>query len=145
MNDYSDSQNPDQDTTPIFPKVKMTSQPLQQQAAASVIANMSSGASELARSELNLLSKLIGTDVSGQSNSQGTFKLNIVNPSPEDSKEKKESEPIADDFSGPLKIDMKGSGRRRDHHLEQIVGEMTVEEQNADNDEDLLALMDKAL
>ena len=50
-----------------------------------------------------------------------------------------------------LQFDMKGTGRKRDVHLEKIVDDFSLEssknpksEENQEDEDDLLALMDKA-
>ena len=45
---------------------------------------------------------------------------------------------------GTLEFDMKAKGRKRDEHIDKIVGELNINENEEDEEDDLLALMDKA-
>ena len=92
----------------------------------------------LAKEELNLLAKLIGTETSS---SVKEFKLNLFEGERLDEDEFSGS-PQLQDESKHVSIDLK-SGRRRGD-LDKIISEMTVEAGDEEED-DLLALMDKAL
>ena len=98
---------------------------------------------ELAREELNLLAKLIGTETDARR--RDTFRLNLFDG---DLGEEEEEEggsqhlapgPAADGQT--LSIDLK-TGRSRGE-LDRIISEMTVDEAD-EEEEDILALMDKA-
>lgn len=93
--------------------------------------------SSLAKEELNLLARLIGTDTSS---SVKEFKLNLFEGERMD-EDDSSSPPILDE-SKHVSIDLK-SGRTRGD-LEKIIDEMTVDVKE-EEDEDLLALMDKAI
>ena len=94
--------------------------------------------SSLAKEELNLLARLIGTDTSS---SVKEFKLNLFEGERMDEDDSSSSPPILDE-SKHVSIDLK-SGRTRGD-LEKIIDEMTVDVKE-EEDEDLLALMDKAI
>ena len=47
-------------------------------------------------------------------------------------------------MQGAIQFDMKGAGRIRDEHIEKLVGELNIEDDEEPDDDDLLALMDKA-
>ena len=96
------------------------------------------GGGELAREELNLLAKLIGTETDLKR--RETFRLNLFDGEiGEEEEEEGEECPSSEDRT--VRIDLK-TGRGRGE-LERIITEMTVEEQEGE-EEDLLALMDKA-
>ena len=75
----------------------------------------------------------------------------LIHKSRSSSKDNDNKEDASDKYisDNALEFDMKGSGRKRDIHLEKIAGELSLEPnpskkgQNEDED-DLLALMDKA-
>ena len=70
-----------------------------------------------------------------------------MNKTDDDPKDDAKSEANADAQVDALEFDMKGTARKRDNLLNKIAGDM--EQNNASNediaDDDLLALMDKAL
>ena len=71
--DESELLTPDVDEK-LFPKVKMSPSVSDLMSANS----LPTGSSDLARDELNLLAKLIGTDViADQQGSKGTFRINL--------------------------------------------------------------------
>ena len=95
---------------------------------------------ELAKEELNLLAKLIGTKT--ELSKKDVFRLNMFDLDTEEeplmAAEKHSSDADADNT---LNISLNSSQTR--HDLEKIISEMTVTEDN-DEDDDLLALMDQA-
>ena len=94
-------------------------------------------ARELAREELNLLAKLIGTETDARR--RDTFRLNLFDGDLAEEEDEEQHLPAADDQT--LSIDLK-TGRSRGE-LDRIISEMTVDEAD-EEEEDLLALMDKA-
>ena len=94
---------------------------------------------ELAKEELNLLAKLIGTETDARR--RDTFRLNIFDGDHGDEEVDDGDHKQAGGEDKTLSIDLK-TGRSRGE-LDRIISEMTVEEA-AEEDEDILALMDKA-
>ena len=94
---------------------------------------------ELAKEELNLLAKLIGTETDARR--RDTFRLNIFDGDHGDEEVDDGDHKQAAGEDKTLSIDLK-TGRSRGE-LDRIISEMTVEEA-AEEDEDILALMDKA-
>ena len=94
---------------------------------------------ELAKEELNLLAKLIGTETDARR--RDTFRLNIFDGDHGDEEVDDGDHKQAGGEDTTLSIDLK-TGRSRGE-LDRIISEMTVEEA-AEEDEDILALMDKA-
>ena len=94
---------------------------------------------ELAKEELNLLAKLIGTETDARR--RDTFRLNIFDGDHGDEEVDDGDHKQAGGEDKTLSIDLK-MGRSRGE-LDRIISEMTVEEA-AEEDEDILALMDKA-
>ena len=94
---------------------------------------------ELAKEELNLLAKLIGTETDARR--RDTFRLNIFDGDHGDEEVDDGDHRQAGGEDKTLSIDLK-TGRSRGE-LDRIISEMTVEEA-AEEDEDILALMDKA-
>ena len=96
---------------------------------------------ELAREELNLLAKLIGTETDARR--RDTFRLNLFDGDlGEEEEDEGGSEHLASAADGQtLSIDLK-TGRNRGE-LDRIISEMTVDEED-EEEEDILALMDKA-
>ena len=94
---------------------------------------------ELAREELNLLAKLIGTETDLKR--RETFRLNLFDGETGEEEEEGEGEECLYSEDRTVRIDLK-TGRGRGE-LERIITEMTVEEQEGE-EEDLLDLMDKA-
>ena len=96
---------------------------------------------ELAREELNLLAKLIGTETDARR--RDTFRLNLFDGDlGEEEEDEGGSEHLASAADGQtLSIDLK-TGRNRGE-LDRIISEMTVDEEE-EEEEDILALMDKA-
>ena len=94
---------------------------------------------ELAKEELNLLAKLIGTETDARR--RDTFRLNIFDGDHGDEEVDDGDHRRAGGEDKTLSIDLK-TGRSRGE-LDRIISEMTVEEA-AEEDEDILALMDKA-
>jgi hypothetical protein len=94
--------------------------------------------SGLAREELNLLAKLIGTETDARR--RETFRLNLFDGELGEEEEEAAESRLAKDPT--LRIDLK-SGRSRGE-LDRIISEMSVAEEDGE-EEDLLALMDKAL
>ena len=92
-------------------------------------------ARELAREELNLLAKLIGTETDARR--RDTFRLNLF----DGDLGEEEDEDLPTAHNPTLSIDLK-TGRSRGE-LEKIISEMTVDEAE-EEEEDILALMDKA-
>lgn len=148
------------ETSTLFPKVVCNKTPSGSQFSHSIGANqlskpppcLASGTSgsETAKDELDLLAKLIGTDVKvDQQESKSTFRIHLLDMNNEESaaaepEEKAEAKLKADEA---LEFDMKGTARKRDNLLSKIAGDM--EQGNAafeanDDPDDLLALMDKA-
>ena len=94
---------------------------------------------ELAKEELNLLAKLIGTETDARR--RDTFRLNIFDGDHGDEEVDDGDHKQAGGEDKTLSFDLK-TGRSRGE-LDRIISEMTVEEA-AEEDEDILALMDKA-
>ena len=94
---------------------------------------------ELAKEELNLLAKLIGTETDARR--RDTFRLNIFDGDHGDEEVDDGDHKQAGGEDKTLSIDLK-TGRSRGE-LDRIISEMTVGEA-AEEDEDILALMDKA-
>ena len=94
---------------------------------------------ELAKEELNLLAKLIGTETDARR--RDTFRLNIFDGDHGDEEVDDGDHKQAGGEDKTLSIDLK-TGRSRGE-LDRIISEMTVDEA-AEEDEDILALMDKA-
>ena len=94
---------------------------------------------ELAKEELNLLAKLIGTETDARR--RDTFRLNIFDGDHGDEEVDDGDHKQAGGEDKTLSIDLK-TGRSRGE-LDRIISEMTVEEV-AEENEDILALMDKA-
>ena len=94
---------------------------------------------ELAKEELNLLAKLIGTETDARR--RDTFRLNIFDGDHGDEEVDDGDHKRAGGEDKTLSIDLK-TGRSRGE-LDRIISEMTVDEA-AEEDEDILALMDKA-
>ena len=94
---------------------------------------------ELAKEELNLLAKLIGTETDARR--RDTFRLNIFDGDHGDEEVDDGDHKQAGGKDKTLSIDLK-TGRSRGE-LDRIISEMTVEEA-AEEEEDILALMDKA-
>ena len=92
-------------------------------------------ARELAREELNLLAKLIGTETDARR--RDTFRLNLF----DGDLGEEEGEDLPTAHNPTLSIDLKTGRSRGD--LEKIISEMTVDEAE-EEEEDILALMDKA-
>ena len=95
------------------------------------------GGGDLAREELNLLAKLIGTETDF---TKKTFRLSLFDGEP--GEEEAEEEVIRKTDGQTLEIDLKCGRGRGD--LERIITEMTVSEEEGE-EEDLLALMDQAV
>ena len=95
---------------------------------------------ELAREELNLLAKLIGTETDARR--RDTFRLNLFDGDLVEEEEGEEGEHrLAAADGQTLSIDLK-TGRSRGE-LDRIISEMTVDEAE-EEEEDILSLMDKA-
>ena len=108
-------------------------------ACASYAVDDESATSHLAKEELNLLAKLIGTETDARR--RDTFRLNIFDGDHGDEEVDDGDHRRAGGEDKTLSIDLK-TGRSRGE-LDRIISEMTVEEA-AEEDEDILALMDKA-
>ena len=93
----------------------------------------------LAKEELNLLAKLIGTET-GSSRSK-EFKLHLFEG--EAGEEEEMNEQQQQRPNNVVNIDLKSKRGGRGDDLERIIQEMTVEA-GEEEDDDLLALMDKA-
>ena len=99
----------------------------------------SEGNEELAKEELNLLAKLIGTETNVRS--RETFRLNLFETDTveEDSLEVENQTKVKRDST--VKIDLKSNRDRGE--IDNIIKEMTVSVEETEDD-DLLSLMDKA-
>ena len=108
-----------------------------------------------AQAELNLLAKLIGTNDLNfdPNNSKEAIRINLFDHDHPDQDLHSQEEPkVKIEKStkkasvGTLEFDLKTVGRKRDEHIEKLVGELNIREDNQDvgDEEDLLALMDKA-
>ena len=96
------------------------------------------GSGDLAKEELNLLAKLIGTETNVKN--RETFRLNLFdNDITEDDLEVAKKPTMAEDTT--VNIDLK-RGRERGE-LDKIINQMTVSMDDTE-EEDLLSLMDKA-
>ena len=96
------------------------------------------GSGDLAKEELNLLAKLIGTETNVKN--RETFRLNLFDTDVAEADFELENKVVeAEDTT--VKIDLK-SGRQRGE-LDKIISEMTVSVDESEED-DLLSLMDKA-
>ncbi len=93
----------------------------------------------LAKQELDLLAKLIGSEAK----SVETFKLNLFDKDKEEAATAKATS-AQSDSENVVKIDLKGKSRRG-QDLEKVIGEMEVDSKANDEEDDLLALMDKAI
>ena len=96
------------------------------------------GNGDLAKEELNLLAKLIGTETNVKN--RETFRLNLFDTETTEEEFKTEDK-IVEAEDTTVKIDLK-YGRQR-VELEKIINEMTVSVDESEED-DLLSLMDKA-
>lgn len=138
------------DTSILFPKVLTNNKPsagATNQAPLPPCLATGTAGSETARDELDLLAKLIGTDVKvDQQESHKSFRILEMNKT-DDPKDDAKSEANADAQVDALEFDIKGTARKRDNLINKIARDM--EQSNASNediaDDDLLALMDKAL
>ena len=121
------------ETEELFPKVKRKT-------------------NQCAQAELNLLAKLIGTNELAaiqQSNSNEAIRINLFDYHENDTLDeevevRKVDKPAAKKAMGTLEFDLKSVGRKRDEHIEKLVGELSMKEEEDTEEDDLLALMDKA-
>ena len=104
-----------------------------------------------AQAELNLLAKLIGTNELSfdQNNSKEAIRINLFDHDPDHPVEEpqvKVEKSTKKASVGTLEFDLKTVGRKRDEHIEKLVGELNIKDDNEEvgDEDDLLALMDKA-
>ena len=96
------------------------------------------GSGDLAKEELNLLAKLIGTETNVRN--RETFRLNLFDNDTAEEDIEVQDKPIkAEDTT--VNIDLKS--RRQRGELDKIINQMTVSIDESEED-DLLSLMDKA-
>ena len=98
----------------------------------------------LAREELNLLAKLIGSATVAKA--RDTFNLNLFDdPNEEEQQALLEEVKKEEVANTTVEIDLKG-GRKRGKEIDKIINEMNVMGGGeAEESDDLLSLMDKAL
>ena len=129
--------DPDPD---LFPKVKVVNKTTPEQNCLSLGQNSNSG---LAQDELNLLAKLIGTDFNP---TEKKLRLNLLEQDQKDAEVSAKTEEKPKKSEEALEFDMKTRGKNRDQLLQKIVGDLEeVSQQENDEEDDLLALMDKAM
>lgn len=94
----------------------------------------------LAKAQLDLLSKLIGSAATEKKKGKSDFRLNLFNTD-EEEEEAASMRPVAEAGSHVISID--ASKKKQSAELSRIMGELRVDDSNQDED-DLLDLMDKA-